>query len=443
MPKGCNRSKHSIGSSHSAAVSADICIAPISELQADSAYHPSDEATSALDPGAEKIVQEALDNVSKSRTTLTIAHRLSTIQKADNIAVISQGTVVEQGTHRELLSLDGAYARLVRAQSLEQGHQEGTDHTSQDRDHEMVPSDEEHYNRPKVARSKTNASTVQSNKLDEERTEQETMGYSLLKCLFILVKEQPRWWPLYAALALSSLLAGGTWPVIAVLFSRMFGTFQLQGNAARSEGNFWALMFFVVAIGNLIVYFSIGVVCNNIVQRVTHRYRLETFNNTIKQDVAFFSEENNATGAITSRLSTCATDLHELLGVNSGLILNNLVSVTACAILGIAYGWKLGLVCTFGAMPPLLISGYARVRIETKLDNDTAKRFASSAALAAESIAAIRTVASLTLESTILDQYRERLSTVASMSARALLTTMLWYSFSQSVNYLALALGFW
>lgn len=135
--------------------------------------------------------------------------------------------------------------------------------------------------------------------------------------------------------------------------------------------------------------------------------------------------------------------MHELLGFNSGLILNNLVTVIACSILGIAYGWKLGVVCALGALPLMLLSGYARVRIETKLDDDTAKRFASSAALAAEAIAAIRTVASLTLESAIVEQYRERLSTVASKSARALMTTMLWYAFSQSINFLAMALGFW
>lgn len=120
-----------------------------------------------------------------------------------------------------------------------------------------------------------------------------------------------------------------------------------------------------------------------------------------------------------------------------------MVTVIACAILGIAYGWKLGLVCTFGALPPMLLSGYARVRIEKKLDDDTARRFASSAALAAEAIASIRTVASLTLESTVLEQYRQKLSSVASKSARALITTMFLYSISQSINFLAMALGFW
>lgn len=71
-----------------------------------------DEATSALDPKAEKIVQQALDRVSENRTTIVIAHKLSTIRTANSIAVIADGTVVEQGTHKELLQLDKAYGEL-------------------------------------------------------------------------------------------------------------------------------------------------------------------------------------------------------------------------------------------------------------------------------------------------------------------------------------------
>lgn len=75
-----------------------------------------DEATSALDNKAEKIVQKALDNLMKGRTTIVIAHRLSTIQDADIILVINDGQIVEQGTHEELLKLGGAYNALYKAQ---------------------------------------------------------------------------------------------------------------------------------------------------------------------------------------------------------------------------------------------------------------------------------------------------------------------------------------
>jgi ABC-type glutathione transport system ATPase component len=79
-----------------------------------------DEATSSIDVRGERIVQEALDRVSKNRTTITIAHRLSTIKKADNIIVLKNGAAVEQGTHDSLLSnANGVYHDLVHAQHLE------------------------------------------------------------------------------------------------------------------------------------------------------------------------------------------------------------------------------------------------------------------------------------------------------------------------------------
>ncbi|KAK9465451.1 P-loop containing nucleoside triphosphate hydrolase protein [Lipomyces arxii] len=79
-----------------------------------------DEATSALDNESEKVVQTALDNAAKGRTTIAIAHRLSTIQKADIIYVFENGRVLESGTHQELLANKMKYYELVKLQALEQ-----------------------------------------------------------------------------------------------------------------------------------------------------------------------------------------------------------------------------------------------------------------------------------------------------------------------------------
>ncbi len=78
-----------------------------------------DEATSSLDTESEKLVQKALFNVMKDRTTVVIAHRLSTVQHADEIIVLKKGEIVERGTHTKLISMDGVYKRLQQLQAFE------------------------------------------------------------------------------------------------------------------------------------------------------------------------------------------------------------------------------------------------------------------------------------------------------------------------------------
>ena len=77
-----------------------------------------DEATSSLDSESEKLVQDALENLMKNRTSIIIAHRLSTIQKADTILVMNEGIISEQGNHKELIKANGIYSKLIKLQSF-------------------------------------------------------------------------------------------------------------------------------------------------------------------------------------------------------------------------------------------------------------------------------------------------------------------------------------
>jgi ATP-binding cassette subfamily B (MDR/TAP) protein 1 len=168
-----------------------------------------DEATSALDPKSELTVQRALDNVSANRTTVTIAHKLSTIQKADNIAVMSQGALVEQGTHNELLSRGGAYAKLVKSQDLERASGKDTRESAEISDEDVAEEDDQHFRKLALKRTVSTTGSVQSQHDQPDATE--TMGYGLFKCLVLLIKEQPELWYLYAITAVVSILGGKSW----------------------------------------------------------------------------------------------------------------------------------------------------------------------------------------------------------------------------------------
>ena len=77
-----------------------------------------DEATSALDTESERLVQDALEHLMKTRTTVAIAHRLSTIRNADEICVLHEGHIVERGTHEALIQMNGYYKKLHDMQQL-------------------------------------------------------------------------------------------------------------------------------------------------------------------------------------------------------------------------------------------------------------------------------------------------------------------------------------
>ncbi|VVS91212.1 abc transporter type 1 transmembrane domain [Desulfoluna spongiiphila] len=110
LPDGFDTRIGELGSRLSGGEKQRLCIARA--LLKDAPILLLDEATSALDTEAEKVVQDALENLMKGRTTFVIAHRLSTIQHADRILVVSKGEIVEEGRHDDLLARDGEYARL-------------------------------------------------------------------------------------------------------------------------------------------------------------------------------------------------------------------------------------------------------------------------------------------------------------------------------------------
>lgn len=157
-----------------------------------------DEATSAIDVHSEKIVQAALDRVSRGRTTIMIAHRLSTIMKADNIIVLKKGQVVQQGTHEQLLSdSEGAYWHLANAQHLSLGNESIG-----------VAADKD-----EIASQSTDLTVFERLSLEETRNgvgiDDAPVREGFFTCFGSLLLEQRTYWKWYILMLAGAVGAGG------------------------------------------------------------------------------------------------------------------------------------------------------------------------------------------------------------------------------------------
>ena len=156
-----------------------------------------DEATSALDANAEHIVQKALSNVAVGRTMVVIAHRLSTIRDADNIVVMSKGTIVEQGTHKKLIELGGGYSRLVLAQDI------GKENRSNNQQEQYTSND--HTEKANVDKAKSRSGGEDG---APEMARHKVSNYNLLKCLSIIIREQKSLRFPFAVIAVAATIGG-------------------------------------------------------------------------------------------------------------------------------------------------------------------------------------------------------------------------------------------
>jgi ATP-binding cassette, subfamily B (MDR/TAP), member 1 len=163
----------------------------------------------------------------------------------------------------------------------------------------------------------------------------------------------------------------------------------------------------------------------------------------LRQDLSFFDRPENTVGALSSRLDSTPQAILELMGINISFAITSAISVVACCVLSLIVAWKVGVVGMFVALPPLLLSGWLRIRLETRLNSIVSKAFLQSASLASETILAIRTVSSLAIENSVLRKYTDELDAAIRSCTPPLFHVMLWFSFTQATDQFVLALGFW
>ncbi|KNC82132.1 hypothetical protein SARC_05570 [Sphaeroforma arctica JP610] len=379
-----------------------------------------DEATSALDVESETIVQAAMDKASAGRTTIVIAHRLSTVRNADVISFMSEGEVIEKGSHDELVALGGAYAEFVAIQMgsdnppvVAPSPRLSAAEVYDGKDDETLGADDLGFGELKLGED-TNPTTediIES--IIQENTEQlaqinathkdEVDDHIFTQTIALNKPELP------AVLlgTFMALVSGVLWPIFAYCFgSMLFVLITLDFDKAMK----WIIIFFSLGatalVSNTSMYWAFGYAK----EKLTRRLRVQTFRSLMRQDIGFFDFEANRTSALTVYLSTDASAVSGMTG-DSLLMQTTLSATVLCTIMiGLFACWPLALVM----MMSFVFSGLVAMGgawISERITRKASKSLIDGTTMVSEYLQSVRTVTYLGVSGDILQRYNTHLNT--------------------------------
>ncbi|KAL4760154.1 ABC transporter ATP-binding protein [Aspergillus foveolatus] len=411
-----------------------------------------DEATASLDSRSEQRIQRAISNIASGRTMITIAHRLSTITNADNIVVMHKGHIVEQGNHATLMAKDGAYADLVKLQTLSTTDKNGsttsvdtiskTDQISSDGDLESSSFTDG----PRFIEDEKKPETTETPVADsaEEPEEPDTPN----KSLWALVKGYaPTLRPhlLFLLLALlGSSIVGGAFSGEAVIFGNTVGSLNPCNSAdyIRSKGNFFGLMFFVLAIieffANVVSWTGFGWVS----EKVVYTVRVLSFRSLMEQDLQWHQSKGRSPPLLLSYITRDGNALAGLSGSVVGTLFSITVNLIAAIILTHIIAWRIALVC-LALVPLLLGAGLMELHILGKFEERHENAYTKSVDIGVEAITSIKTIASLSLEDETLKTYQRSLKGPRKETLTVTLQASFWQAMTYFLGNLVNALAYW
>nr|GMD09191.1 ABC transporter B family member 9-like [Ipomoea batatas] len=394
-----------------------------------------DEATSALDVESERIVQGALTNVMKSRTTVVVAHRLSTIRNADLIAVVHLGKLIEQGTHDELMkNPDGAYCQLVQMQerskevdsTAQKEIQKGNDRVYMDSSSRRlsVSSRRLSLKRSASIRSLSNLSSLTlsfgvtgvvdihdrlgsegsieiGGTIGENKNKEHT---SPLTSLASLNKPEI---PVLLLGSIAAAIHGVFFPLLALLMSMIIEIFFQPPDELKKNSRFWALMSVVLGVVALITgpaqHYLFGVAGSKLIQRI----RSMTFAKVVHQDISWFDDPANTSGAVGARLSTDASIVRNIVGDALALVVQNLATLVSGLTIAFYANWRLTLII-LAIVPLIAFQEFITAKVFNKSIVDDKVMYEDASQVANDAIGSIRTVASFCAEDEVMEMYRRK-----------------------------------
>ncbi|XP_059172799.1 ATP-dependent translocase ABCB1-like [Physella acuta] len=439
-----------------------------------------DEATSALDQESEAVVQSALEKAQHGRTTITIAHRLSTVKRADKIVAISNGEVVEEGTHEELMKAQGLYYQLVKMQSkfdkeseivqVEEAISllsvrvkspspkdvsdveivEEADGDGEFGEEELLRSSfkkkinkqdsviEKEINL--VARNSFRKSKKKSKKgKDEKSGEDEIESIGMAKVMQFNAPE----WQLIVLGCIGSIIAGGIHPAFSFLLSEFIKVFGVRDHAEQwRQTHVLAGIVIAAAVVSAVVRMLQGYCFSRSGALLTARLRGLTFASIINQDMDYFDLPNNQVGALATKLSGDAAMVQGATGSKIGQMLEAASTIVCALCIAFIFGWKLAFV-VLSFMPLMIIGGVIQGKVIAGAAKKDKVQLQQAGKICSEVVDSIRTVVSLGREDYFVRTFDALIDFTRASSRKMSFVYGITYGVGNCIIFFAYAVAFY
>uniref|UniRef100_A0A1A9WG68 Uncharacterized protein n=1 Tax=Glossina brevipalpis TaxID=37001 RepID=A0A1A9WG68_9MUSC len=407
-----------------------------------------DEATSALDYQSEKLIQEALDFASKGRTTIVVSHRLSAIRGANKIVFIDEGKVVEEGSHDDLMTLEGAYYRMVVATKIKMHDLENREEIEEVKSNSLSLCEKSFETNLKNF-DKNHKNSRQFEKADiklkghlthdsKPLSEKKPNFFSTFNRILKIAK--PEW----CFLILGSFCAigfGFTYPAFSVAFGEFYAALaEIDEEVALDRTAVLSLSCLGLGLITGLAGFLQTYLFNYSGVWLTTRMRSMTFKAMMKQDMAWYDEEINSVGTLSARLSGDTAGVQGAIGFPLSGLLQAFSNFIVGLTLSFYYSWKLALLCLC-TCPIIVGSIIFEANFMTKSMLHEKQVLENACRIATEAITNIRTIAGLRREQQIIDKYNEQIREVEVLIRRKLKFRGIINSIGQAFLFFAYAVG--
>lgn len=404
-----------------------------------------DEATASLDSASEQRIQRAVESIAKDRTLIAIAHRLSTIKNADNIIVMNQGEIVEQGTHLELMALNGSYAGMVRLQNIDS---QSTSSTVKDDAEEIVPEKDvpsvEKAAPTEVTDEKEAAASPESApEAEDPNTELDAHKSTgtVLKNIGRMIRPNLLW--LIMAL-IAAVIVGATFSASGLIFGHTVWGFSPCHEAGdiRSAGMLFGGMFFMLACVEFFAYTCSWSGFGYVAEKLLYKLRVLSFRSLHKQGLQWHQSGGRTATSLLSVITSDAAAVGSFSGSIMGTMFSIAVNFLIAIIMSHILNWKIAIVCLV-TVPILLGSGVMQIRALMQFERKHATAYSNALGISVEAVNSFKTISSLSLEQEVMGSYRRALKAPRKEIAMASAYTNIWLAIANSAGNLIYAFAYW